>query len=133
MRDLSRIAVHTRRHVRSHMHLAHALGTCPHRYQIPTTSQKSTVPTSLSTMPMSLSTVPMSLSAMPTSLSFVTMSLSTVPKSLSTVPTSLSTVPSHMLNRNFVITTAKLVTITFCFHKSALSYFILNKTFGMLH
>ena len=39
----------------------------------------------------------------------------------SSVLTSLLTVQSHMPNRNFVITTATLVTVIFCFHNSALS------------
>ena len=47
------------------------------------------------------------------------------------VPTSLSTVRSHMPNRNFVVTTATLVTQFFC-HNSALLSFILNETFYML-
>ena len=46
--------------------------------------------------------------------------------------TSLSTVQSHMPNRGFVVATAVLVTVPFCFHNSALSFFILNETFGML-
>ena len=50
----------------------------------------------------------------------------------SPMPTSLSTVQSHMPNRNFVVTTATLVTVTFCFHNSALSCFVLNQRFDML-
>jgi len=46
--------------------------------------------------------------------------------------TSLSTVQSLMPNRNFVVATATLVTVTFCFHNSALSCFILKETFNIL-
>ena len=42
------------------------------------------------------------------------------------VPTSLSTVQWHMPNGNFVVATATLVTVTFCFHNFALSYLTLN-------
>ena len=48
------------------------------------------------------------------------------------VSTSLSTVQSHMPNRNLVVAITTLVTVTLCFHNSALSCFILNATFGML-
>ena len=48
------------------------------------------------------------------------------------VPTSLLTVQSFMPNRNYVVPTATQVTITFCFHNSALSCFILNEIFDML-
>ena len=47
----------------------------------------------------------------------------------SKVSTSLSTVQPHMLNRNFVVATARLVTVTFCFRNFALSCFIMNETF----
>jgi len=50
----------------------------------------------------------------------------------SPVLTSLSTMQSHIRSRNFVVATAPLVTVTFCFHNSALSCFILNETFGIL-
>ena len=50
----------------------------------------------------------------------------------SPVPTSLLTVQSHMPNRNHVVATATPVTITSCFHNSALSCFILNEIFDML-
>ena len=50
----------------------------------------------------------------------------------SPVPSSLSTVLPHMRNRNFVVATATLVTVTFCPYISALSYFFLNETFDML-
>ena len=50
----------------------------------------------------------------------------------SPVPTSLSTMQSHMQSRSFVVTTAKLVTVTFCFHNSALSFFIQNERFDIL-
>ena len=48
------------------------------------------------------------------------------------LPTSLSTVQSHMPNRSFAVATATLMTVTFCFHDSALSYSILHETFDML-
>ena len=51
---------------------------------------------------------------------------------ISPLPTSLSTVQSHMPNRKFVVATAKLETVPFCFHNSALSCFILNETLDML-
>ena len=47
----------------------------------------------------------------------------------SPVPTSLSTVPLHMPNRNSVVANATLVTVTFCFHISALPCSFLNETF----
>ena len=50
----------------------------------------------------------------------------------SPVPTSLLTVLSHMPNRNFIVITATLVIITFCFHNSALSCFVLNEAFNIL-
>ena len=50
----------------------------------------------------------------------------------SPVPTSLLTVQLHTPNRNYVVATAILVTVTFCFHNSALSWFILNEIFDML-
>ena len=39
---------------------------------------------------------------------------------------------SHMPNRNLVVATATLVTVTIRFHKAALSCFILNETFEIL-
>ena len=48
------------------------------------------------------------------------------------VPTSLLAVQSHVPNRNYVVATATLVTVMFCFHNSALSCFILNEIFDML-
>ena len=50
----------------------------------------------------------------------------------SPVSKSLSTVQSHMPNRNFVVATATLVTVSFYFHSSHSSCFTLNETFGML-
>ena len=50
----------------------------------------------------------------------------------SPMPTSLSAMQSHTRNWNFVVTTATLVTVTYCFHNSALSCFILNEIFDML-
>ena len=50
----------------------------------------------------------------------------------SPVPASLSSVQSYMPNRNFVVATATLVAVTFCFHNSSLSCFVLNETFDML-
>ena len=47
------------------------------------------------------------------------------------VPTSLSNVQSHMLNRNFAVANAPLVTVNFAFHNSALSCSILNETFDI--
>ena len=47
------------------------------------------------------------------------------------VPTLLSVVQSHMPNGNFVVTAAILVTVSFSFHNSALSCFILNETIDM--
>ena len=44
----------------------------------------------------------------------------------------LSTVQSHIPNRNFVVAAATQVTVTLCFHKSVLTCFTLNETFGML-
>ena len=38
------------------------------------------------------------------------------------VPTSLSTVQSHMPKRSFAVTTTALVTVTFYFHNSGVSY-----------
>ena len=61
--------------------------TCPHTCQIPCTSEKSPVPTSLSTL------------------------------------------QSHMPNRSFIVATATLVTVTFCFQNSAVLCFIQNETF----
>ena len=49
----------------------------------------------------------------------------------SPVPKSLSTVQSHEPNKNLIVITAALVTVTFCFHNSALSCCILNETFEM--
>ena len=49
----------------------------------------------------------------------------------SPLPTSLSAVQSHMPNRNFVVTTATLVTVTFYFHNCTLSRLFLNETFNM--
>ena len=46
--------------------------------------------------------------------------------------TLLSTVQSHMPNRNFVVATAALVTVTFCFYDSGLSSFNRNETLDML-
>ena len=45
---------------------------------------------------------------------------------------SLSNVQSQMPNRNFVIASTTLATITFCFHNSAVSFFIINKIIDML-
>ena len=39
------------------------------------------------------------------------------------VPTSLSTVQSHVPHRNFVVATATLVAVSFCFHNITLSCF----------
>ena len=50
----------------------------------------------------------------------------------SPVPASLSSVQSYMPNRNFIVATATLVTVTFRFHNSSLSCFVLNETFDML-
>ena len=50
----------------------------------------------------------------------------------SPVPTSLLTVQLHMPNRNFVVATNTQVTVTFCFHNSALSCFILYEIFDIL-
>ena len=50
----------------------------------------------------------------------------------SPVPTSLSTVQSHVPIGNFVVATGTLVTVTFCFHNSALCCFALNEMFDML-
>ena len=47
-------------------------------------------------------------------------------------PTSLSTVQLHMPNGNFFVPTATLVTVTFCFHNSALSSVIPDEAFHML-
>ena len=38
----------------------------------------------------------------------------------------------HIPSRDFVVTNATLVTVTFCFHNSALFCFIVNKTFNMI-
>jgi len=51
---------------------------------------------------------------------------------ISPLPTSLVTVRSHVPNRNYVVTTATLVSVIFCFHNSILSCFILNEIFDML-
>ena len=45
---------------------------------------------------------------------------------------SQSTVQSYMLNRNFVVATATLVTVAYCFRNYAIFYFMLSKTFEML-
>ena len=37
-----------------------------------------------------------------------------------------------MPRRNFVVATARLVTVTFCFHNSSLPCFVLNEIFDML-
>ena len=50
----------------------------------------------------------------------------------SPVPKSLVTVQSNMPNRNFVVTTATLVKVTFCFRSSAISCSMLNETFDIL-
>ena len=50
----------------------------------------------------------------------------------SPLPTSLSSVQSHVPSRNFAVATARLVTVTVCFHNSALSCFIVNGTLDML-
>jgi len=47
-------------------------------------------------------------------------------------PTSLSTVQFCMPKWGFTVVTATLATVTFCFHNSTLSRFILNETFHML-
>ena len=47
-------------------------------------------------------------------------------------PTSLSTVQLHLPNKNFVVATVILVTVTFCFYTSDLSCFILNETFELV-
>ena len=52
-------------------------------------------------------------------------------KEKSPVPASFSTVQLHMPNRTFVVTTEPLVAITVRFQNSALSCFILNKTFDI--
>ena len=44
----------------------------------------------------------------------------------SSVPKSLSSTQSQMPNRNFIVATATLVPVTFCFHNSVLLCFILN-------
>ena len=44
----------------------------------------------------------------------------------------MPTVQSHMPDRSLAVATATLVTATFCFHNSALFYFVLNETFDML-
>ena len=46
-------------------------------------------------------------------------------------PASLSTVQSHMQNRDFVVVTATLMTVTFCFYNSALPCFTLNETLSI--
>ena len=51
----------------------------------------------------------------------------------SPMPTSLSTIQLHMPNRNFFGATATLVTVNFCCHSRALTCFILNETFDLLH
>ena len=48
------------------------------------------------------------------------------------LPTLLSIVQSEMPHRNFVVATATLVTVSFCFHNSASSCFILNETIDVL-
>ena len=50
----------------------------------------------------------------------------------SPVPSSLSTVQSHMPNRNFVVSTATLTTVTFYIHSSALPCFVQNEKFDVL-
>ena len=50
----------------------------------------------------------------------------------SSVTTSLSTVQSHVPNRNFIVAATTLMTVTLCFHISAVSCFVLNETFDML-
>ena len=50
----------------------------------------------------------------------------------SLLPTSLSTVQSHKPNKKFFVAIVALVTVTFYFHYSALSCFLLNETFYML-
>ena len=50
----------------------------------------------------------------------------------SPVPASLSNVQSHTPNRDFVVATATIMTVTLCCHNSALSCFIINETFDML-
>ena len=49
----------------------------------------------------------------------------------SPVPTTLSPMQLHMPNRNFVVATATLVTVTLFFHNSALSCSALNETFDI--
>ena len=39
---------------------------------------------------------------------------------------------SHIPKGNVVVTNAALVTVTFCFHNSVLSGFVLNETLNML-
>ena len=46
--------------------------------------------------------------------------------------TTRSNVPSRMPNRDFVVATGTLVTVTFCFQNATLSCFILNETLDML-
>ena len=48
------------------------------------------------------------------------------------VPTSPSSMPSNMPDRNFVVATAAEVTVTFFFHNSTSSCFILNEKFDIL-
>ena len=48
------------------------------------------------------------------------------------MPTSISTVQLRMPNRNLVVTTVTLVTVTFSFHSPALFCFILNEEFNIL-
>ena len=50
----------------------------------------------------------------------------------SPLPTSLSTMPLHMPNRDFIVATVPLVTVSFNLHVSVLSCFILNETYDML-
>ena len=48
------------------------------------------------------------------------------------VPQSVSTVRSCMPNRKFIVATAALMTVTFCFKNSAISCFILHETLDVL-
>ena len=49
----------------------------------------------------------------------------------SPVPISISAIQLHMPSRNFVVATATPASVTFSFHNSALSCFMINETFNM--